>query len=142
MQAISLGMIDSLAGEVERLKQRLVPLEQENSRMKAALKGVQADLNERTRESDIYRTRLQHILWITGMLMFLLLIASFFYLLRYSFGTRRLLRSVQTRLKTVRKELRSQRKAIGDIPATGNKRIRKIASREVKSRMRKLKVRK
>jgi hypothetical protein len=133
---------DSLVGEVNFLNRRVGTLEGENRQLDDALRNFQLELEQQNRESDQYRRKLRTILWITGTLLFLLLIGSFFYLLQYSLRTRRLLRSVQARLRRLRKTVRVQRDELRNIPQLKKKRIRKIAGREINSRLKKLKFRK
>jgi hypothetical protein len=138
----SIRLNDSLAGEMDFLGRRIGTLEGDNRQLNGALENLQVQLEERTRETDQYRRKLRTTLWITGTLLFLLLMGSFLYLLQYSLKTRRLLRRVQARLRRLRKTVRDQRDELRSIPVLRKNRIRKIAGQEIKSRLKKLKFRK
>ena len=140
--AESFRLSDSLAMELDLLKRRIGPLESDKIRLDGEVKSLQETLNERTRESNEYRQKLHNTLWIIGTVFLLLLILSFAYLLFYSYRTRILLRSIQTRFKKLRKAVKLQRNELREIPVIKKKRIRLIAAREVKARLKRYKLKK
>jgi len=140
--AESARLNDSLAGEVGSLTGRIGALEGENNKLKGEVGELEVLLEERTRESDHYRQRLQTILWITGALLLLLLLGSFLFLLQYSLRTRQLVRTVRARLKRLQKAVKRQQEELSNLPEMGKRRVRKIASREIKTRMKKSRFRK
>ena len=138
----SIRLSDSLAREVDLLKRRIGPLETDKIRLDGEVESLQETLDERTRESNEYRQKLHNTLWIIGIVFLLLLMISFAYLLFYSYRTRILLRSIQTRLKQLRKAVKMQRNELRGIPVMKKKRIRSVAAREVKSRLKRYKLKK
>jgi hypothetical protein len=138
----SIRVTDSLGGIVNRLNDRMAPLESENMQLKQSLAAIQEELDQRSEETEIYRKKLKTLLWTGGIALFLLLLSSFLYLLFYSRKTRALLDSIRTRLRRLRKVVRKQQEEISKIPVVKKKRIRKIAAAELKSRLRGKKFRK
>ena len=138
----SIRLSDSLLMELDLLKRRIGPLETDKIRLDGEVKSLQERLVERTRESNEYRQKLHNTLWITGIVFFLLLLISFAYLLFYSYRTRIMLGSIQTRLKQLRKVLKLQRNELHGLPVMRKKRVRLIAAREVKNRLKKYKLKK
>jgi hypothetical protein len=138
----SIRLSDSLLMELDLLKRRIGPLETDKIRLDGEVKSLQERLVERTRESNEYRQKLHNTLWITGIVFLLLLLISFAYLLFYSYRTRIMLGSIQTRLKQLRKVLKLQRNELHGLPVMRKKRVRLIAAREVKNRLKKYKLKK
>jgi len=138
----SIRLSDSLLIELDLLKRRIGPLETDKIRLDGEVKSLQERLVERTRESNEYRQKLHNTLWITGIAFLLLLLISFAYLLFYSYRTRIMLGSIQTRLKQLRKVLKLQRNELHGLPVMRKKRVRLIAAREVKNRLKKYKLKK
>lgn len=138
----SIRLSDSLLMELDLLKRRIGPLETDKIRLDGEVKSLQERLVERTRESNEYRQKLHNTLWITGIAFLLLLLISFAYLLFYSYRTRIMLGSIQTRLKQLRKVLKLQRNELHGLPVMRKKRVRLIAAREVKNRLKKYKLKK
>lgn len=134
--------IDSLTDVLDGLKGRLEELEIEYDHLEDQFHSLQEQMGKRSEETTVYRKKLQGTLWIGGVTLLVLLISSFLFLLIYSLKTRWLLQRVQVRVKGLRKALRNQWKKIRDAPGMKKKRIRKIAGTEVKTRLKKLKLKK
>jgi hypothetical protein len=134
--------IDSLTGVVDGLKGRLEDLGTEYDLLEDRFSNLEEQLGKRSEETAVFRKKLQSTLWIGGITLLVLVISSFLFLLIYSLRTRWLLQRVQARLRRLRKAFRLQWKKIREAPGMKEKRIRKLAGTEVRTRMKKLKLKK
>ena len=138
----SIRTIDSLTGVVDELNGRLEGLGIEYDHLEDQLRNQQDQLGKRSEETAVYRKKLQSTLWIGGITLLVLVISSFLFLLIYSLKTRWLLQKVQARVKRLQKAIRNQWWKIRNAPGMKEKRIRKIAKKEVRTRLKRLKLKK
>ena len=106
------GSIDSIGVILDSFRHHLewLDLEEQSQSEKLLLLGEEL---EATRESSrIYLERLKVILWISGIVILVMLSASFVILLIYGLKTRHLLYRLRWKQKQIRKELTDQKKKI------------------------------
>jgi len=105
-----MNTIDSLYILLEDLQQHLRYLELEKQEQLERLSLLQEDVEHTNASALEYRSGLHRILWISGSILFILLLSSFLYLLLYTHKTRMLLERLNWKLKRIRSRFRTLRK--------------------------------
>ena len=99
------GKVDSIKGAVSDLEIRLQELEEESLFQKEQLEILEKELDETRRISGEYRRRLQHFLWVSGIVILLLLGLTVLILLMFGMKTRQLLERFKRNQQQVSEEL-------------------------------------
>ena len=135
-QSVESGQVrDSLADVIDALLQQAGHLARENQRLEAEINAVRQELDRSTGESIRYREKLEGTLLVAGLVLVILIAASFVFLLIFTLRTRRMLEKLKGRLVRLRKNLKEQRKKIRRAPGMDKKAIRRITRSEVQSRI-------
>jgi hypothetical protein len=138
--------IDSLATELDRVREELKLLAMDREHQAEQLEILGEELEQTIETSRINHSRLRNSLWISGTVAFLLLLASFLILFVYGHNTRQLLgrlRKRQNRLrKMVTQDMERQEEVFMDALSSQHIRIRtemKQQRKELKAEIRKQK---